>query len=151
MPATIRSTESDLSYVDPIPADRSERCARSVRDLRSRGLVVFGRWREGQAGLLLSKTINKLRLILDPRRANTRYHAPPRVEMVTAEGLSPIHLDMFGGAGSVPVVGPKTCKTLFAAWVSQFGSLRVLDLFQYARSTWILNICVDGDLIDGDC
>ena len=89
----------------PVMLRRSSgQCCRFVRDLRARCLVVFGRWCVEEAGLFFVKKENrKLRLILDVRRANTRVLLPPPVELVSAEGLSRIELDMSDGEGLVPV------------------------------------------------
>ena len=71
--------------------------------LRGR-VVVFGRRSKEHDGLFLcGRKNNKLRLILDAQRGNTRLHAPLRDELVTAEGLSSIEFDMTRGTGSVPV------------------------------------------------
>ena len=63
---------------------------------------MFGR-RRGSFVFFVNKKHNKLRLVLDARRANTRFSLPPRVELVSAEGLSRIVLDMPDGEGSVLV------------------------------------------------
>lgn len=65
----------------------------------------------------------KEKLILDARRADTRFRAPPRVELVTPVGLVAssvtclVALDRFQC-----FMGPQTCRTRFAAWASHSGS-----------------------------
>ena len=86
---------AERCYVDPQLASKPALYARFVRDLRARDMLVFGKWAHERTGLFfVRKKCGKLRLILDARRTNRRFAPPPRVDLLTAEGLGRIEVEL---------------------------------------------------------
>ena len=76
---------------------------RVARALLRRGLVSLHdpravRWRVG-VFFVHRKTPGTMRLIIDARQVNLRYHTPPTVSLVTAKGFSMIEVEVDRGIG----------------------------------------------------
>ena len=98
----VGEAKSDLArdrtqcYCDPVLVNRKTVYVSFLKDLMSRGLLdftldpiesvgIFCVWKKGR---------EKQRLILDARRSNQWFRRPPSVDLISAEGLSGIELDM---------------------------------------------------------
>lgn len=73
-----------------------------VKGLESRGLVLWtDAPKENATMFFVRKKQGTLRMVVEARRANARFRAPPGTPMCTPEGLGKIELD-FGGDSDQP-------------------------------------------------
>ena len=145
------------SYTDPRLKQGGRRYARFVRDLDRRGLVEYGRWVREEVGLFFvwKKDRHKMRMILDCRRSNARFVAPPHVSLVTAEGLGNLEVDageaetlaaesmeLDGVALSVGIADVKDAfhRLLMPSWMRRYFGLQPLT----ADEAGIVGKEVDG-------
>jgi len=87
-----------IVYSDPALVKHRQKYARFVKDLDGRGMLDFTVQPKEMVGVFFvwKKGREKIRLILDARRANKRFRRPPHVDLVSGEGLSMVDLDISG-------------------------------------------------------
>ena len=98
---------------------------RLIKLLHSKGMLVFldGSERREEVGVFfVAKKSNQLRLIVDARRSNLHFTAPPGVSLVTAEGLARVEVEAEG-------VGPYDA----ASWGFTLGTSDISDAFHRFR------------------
>lgn len=90
-------------YCDPALTKRTRTYTQFIRDLCRRGLIQYGTWAHERVWVFfVKKKSGKLRMVLDVRRANMHFEEPPRVDLLSAEGLGHIEVEP-GPPGSEPV------------------------------------------------
>ena len=101
----VGEAQSDLArdgtrcYCDPILVNRKTVYVTFLKDLMARGLLDFTLAPLEDVGIFCvwKKGRERLRLILDARRSNQWFRRPPSVDLISAEGLSSIELDVDPG------------------------------------------------------
>lgn len=83
-------------FMDPMLRFNVKRCTPLIRELHSQGLTtVLDREEERFGVFAVWKVKNKSqRLIVDARRANARFRRPPRVELISAEALARVEVEI---------------------------------------------------------
>eukprot|EP00959_Pyramimonas_sp_CCMP1952_P411360 8619953-Pyramimonas_sp.AAC.1 len=98
----IGEAESDLArdgtqrHCDPALVSRKTVHTAFLKDLMARGLLDFTLGPLERVGIFCArkKGRERQRLIPDARRSNQHFRRPPRVDLITAKGLSGIELDL---------------------------------------------------------
>ena len=116
-----------LIYWDPILKHNNRKYRQLIQHLHGKHLLRYTRRPREMAGIFFvrKKGSNKIRLIVDARRANRHFRRPPHVNLCTAEGISrfeveiPDHIDPYSVEG----------ETMVANIVAALGILDVRDCF----------------------
>jgi hypothetical protein len=96
-------------YSDPVLKNNPRKYAKFIKRCVKIGLVELTLDCEEELGVFfVSKKSGMIRLILDCRKANVRFLNPPSTDLLTAEGLGNIEMDVDGecnlGNASCPVL-----------------------------------------------
>ena len=82
-------------YMDAMLMKDRRAYEKFIADLDARGLILWTRHpKEKVTAFFVKKKTGQLRMVIDARRVNAVFAAPPGVELCTAEGLSRIELDL---------------------------------------------------------